>query len=79
MSLLVNTDSAEFKFLLEETGATKGNLSVQLNKLKDAGYIEIIKGYKGNYPHTSCAITEKGKDAFEEYVNAIEQYLNMKK
>lgn len=76
MSLLMTTDSAEFKFLLEKTGATKGNLSVQLNKLKDAGYLIITKGYKGNYPHTSCTITEKGKKAFEEYVNAIEQYLN---
>ena len=78
MSLLMSTESAEFKFLLEKTGATKGNLSVQLNKLKDAGYLEITKGYKGNYPHTTCSITAKGQEAFEEYVRVIEQYLKMK-
>jgi len=79
MSLLANSESAEFKFLLEQTGASKGNLSVQLNKLKDAGYLEIKKGYKGNYPHTSCSITKKGGEAFQEYVEAIEQYLKTKK
>lgn len=75
MSILMNTEEAEFKFILEQTGATKGNLSVQLNKLKDANYIDIIKGYKGNYPHTNCKITSKGERAFVEYVEAVQSYL----
>lgn len=76
MSLLMATNKAEFNFLLEKTKATKGNLSIQLNKLKEAGYIVIIKGYKNNYPHTLCKITPLGLKAFEDYVNDIQDYLN---
>lgn len=74
MSVLISVKTAEFSFLLEATKTTKGNLSFQLNKLKEAGYIEIRKSLKGNYPLTSCSITDKGVDAFEVYVNAISGY-----
>ncbi len=75
MSLLVGVKSAEFNYLLEETSATRGNLSVQLTKLKAAGYIEVEKGYKGNYPVTTCMVTQKGSEAFDEYVTSIQKYL----
>ena len=79
ISLLVNVENAEFNFLLEETGATKGNLSVQINKLKDAGYIEVKKSFRNNYPLTTCSITKKGVIAFEKYVDAISGYLHKSK
>ena len=74
MSLLISVKSAEFGFLLENTGTTKGNLSFQLTKLKEAEYIDIQKSFKGNYPLTTCEITEKGINAYETYVNSIEEY-----
>ena len=75
VSLLVSLESAEFTFILEKTGATRGNLSVQLSKLKEAGYITVVKGYKDNYPLTTCKLTAKGVRAFEKYVEAIKDYL----
>ena len=64
MSLLMNVESAEFNFLLEQTKATKGNISVQISKLKEAGYIEVKKSFRKNYPLTTCKITSKGIEAF---------------
>ena len=75
MSILLEAKTAEFTFIKKQTKATAGNLSVQVNKLKDAGYIDVEKTFKGNYPQTLCTITEKGILAFEEYVNAIKAYL----
>ncbi|HNX80313.1 MAG TPA: transcriptional regulator [Prolixibacteraceae bacterium] len=75
MSLLVGVRSAEFSYLLESIQTTKGNLSFQLGKLKEAGYIEIKKSFRGNYPLTTCEITPKGAEAFEQYVRAISGYL----
>ena len=74
MSVLIGVKKAEFSFLLENINTTKGNLSFQLNKLKEAGYIEINKSFKGNYPLTTCEITEKGIDAYEHYVESIADY-----
>ena len=74
MSILIGVKSAEFNHLLENIKTTKGNLSFQLNKLKDAEYIEIIKSFKGNYPLTTCKITDKGIDAYEIYINSISDY-----
>lgn len=74
MSLLIGVRTAEFNFLLEKTGTTKGNLSFQLSKLKDAGYIEIKKSFRKNYPLTTCEVTQKGINAYEKYVDAIEEY-----
>lgn len=77
ISLLVSVKEAEFTFLKEKTGATAGNLSVQLQKLKEAGYIDIQKQFKDNYPQTLCRITREGVKAFEDYVNNLKQYLNI--
>ncbi len=76
MSLLISVRSAEFNFIMEKTGATRGNISVQLRKLEEAGYIEILKSYKKNYPLTTCTITKRGIEAFEKYVDALKDYLS---
>ena len=75
MSLLISVKEAEFIFLKEKTNATAGNLSVQIQKLKDAGYIDVIKQFKDNYPQTICKITPAGVRAFEEYVKNLQTYL----
>ena len=75
MSLLLGVDSAEFVFIKEKTGATAGNLSVQLDKLSAAGYIKVTKAFKGKKPVTSCGITKKGVLAFENYVNNLKKYI----
>ncbi|MBL0270094.1 MAG: transcriptional regulator [Chitinophagaceae bacterium] len=75
MSLLISVQEAEFTFLKEKTNATAGNLSVQIQKLKDAGYIEVIKQFKDNYPQTICRISKKGIEAFEKYVTNLKTYL----
>lgn len=75
MSLLIGTESAEFPFIKEQTGATAGNLSVQLDKLAAAGYITVEKTFKGKRPCTLCRITPTGLKAFEEYVETLREYL----
>ncbi len=75
ISLLLSVEKAEFQFLKEKTNATAGNLSVQVQKLKDAGYIKVEKSFKNNYPLTTCNITPEGIAAFEQYVDALRSYL----
>ncbi|MBP7809828.1 MAG: transcriptional regulator [Bacteroidia bacterium] len=75
ISLLVSVKEAEFTYLKEQTDSTAGNLSVQIQKLKEAGYIEVEKKFKDNYPQTICKITPVGIKAFEEYVKNIKSYL----
>lgn len=75
MSLLISVEHAEFQFLKAKTNATAGNLSIQVQKLKDAGYIKVEKTFKNNYPLTLCKITPKGVKAFEQYVDALKDYL----
>lgn len=75
MSVLMSVESAEFTFLKEKTNSTAGNLSVQLDKLAEAGYINIGKSFKGKKPLTTCKVTRKGIKAFEEYVNTLKQYI----
>ncbi|MBS1640139.1 MAG: transcriptional regulator [Bacteroidetes bacterium] len=77
MSLLIGVKEAEFTFIKEKTNSTAGNLSVQIQKLKDAGYIDVVKEFKDNYPNTTCKITTKGIHAFETYVQALQQYLKV--
>ena len=76
ISLLISLKEAEFTYLREKTNSTAGNLSVQINKLKDAGYIDVLKQFKDNYPQTICKITPAGILAFEEYVKNLQTYLN---
>jgi len=75
MSLLISMKEAEFIYLREKTNATAGNLSVQIQKLKDAGYIDVMKQFKDNYPQTVCKITPVGVKAFEVYVKNLQTYL----
>lgn len=75
VSLLMGVKSAEFSYLLEHIDTTKGNLSFQLSKLSEAGYVEIKKSMKGNYPLTTCSITDQGRDAFQRYIEALQSYL----
>ena len=75
MSLLISTSEAEFPYIKEQTGATAGNLSVQVDKLSTAGYIEVEKTFKGKRPCTICHITDKGRQAFETYVEALRSYI----
>ena len=79
MSLLISTDEAEFPYIKEQTGATAGNLSVQVDKLSTAGYSEVVKTFKGKRPCTICRITDKGRHAFETYVEALRTYLEVGK
>lgn len=79
MSLLVSTGEADFVYLRKQTGATAGNLSVQLDKLQKAGYIELKKSFIGKRPNTSCRLTPEGMAAFEEYVEAIKEYLKARR
>lgn len=78
ISLLIGIKEAEFTFIKEKTNSTAGNLSVQINKLKEADYIEVTKQFKDNYPQTICRITPKGIDAFEQYVQALQSYMNLR-
>ena len=79
MSLLISTDEAEFPYIKELTGATAGNLSVQVEKLSAAGYIEVEKTFKGKRPCTICRITDKGRQAFKTYIEALKSYLEVSK
>jgi DNA-binding MarR family transcriptional regulator len=75
MSLLITVESADFTWLREKTNSTAGNLSVQLDKLSEAGYISIEKSFKAKKPLTTCRITKKGIKSFEEYVNSLKDYI----
>ncbi len=75
MSILLGVEEADFVFLRQETGATAGNLSVQLDKLQKAGYIAVEKSFRGKMPCTLCRITEEGIRAFEKYVEALRSYI----
>ena len=78
MSLLVSAEEAEFPYIKEQTGATAGNLSVQIDKLSAAGSLEVEKTFKGKRPCTICRITSEGLKAFEDYVKALKSYLQLK-
>ena len=78
MSLLVSAEEAEFPYIKEQTGATAGNLSVQIDKLSAANYIEVEKTFKGKKPCTVCRITPVGLKAFKDYVKALKSYLKVK-
>lgn len=77
MSILMNVEEADFVYLRETTESTAGNLSVQLDKLSAAGYITVSKTFVGKKPRTTCQVTETGRKAFEEYVEALKEYLNL--
>ena len=76
ISLLVGLFEADFVYLKERTEATAGNLSVQIDKLSQAGYIEVEKGFEGKRPRTVCRITAQGRKAFAQYVDALKDYIS---
>jgi DNA-binding transcriptional ArsR family regulator len=76
ISLLAGTEAAEFSYIREQTDSTAGNLSIQITKLKDAGYIEVKKQFRNNYPLTLCRITPLGRQKFIEYVDTLKDYLS---
>ena len=78
MSLLISVEEADFVYLREQTGATAGNLSVQIDKLREAGYIDVKKSFRGKMPCTTCSITQQGIKAFDDYVKALKGYLHAK-
>ena len=76
MAILSGVEEADFVFLKHQTEASAGNLSVQLDKLSEAGYIIVEKGFKGRKPCTTCRITEAGISAFKEYVESLKDYIS---
>jgi DNA-binding transcriptional ArsR family regulator len=79
VSLLMSVEEAEFSFLQEKTQATSGNLSIQITRLREAGYINVTKKFRKNYPLTLCKITSHGRQKFAEYIYALKDYLNPEK
>lgn len=77
MSILMNVAEADFSYLKEKTESTAGNLSVQLDKLSAAGYIIVEKGFVGKKTRTTARMTDKGRNAFVEYVEALKQYISL--
>ena len=77
MSLLLGTEEADFVYIRGKAGATAGNLSVQLDKLSEAGYIDVEKSFVGKKPRTTCRITERGREAMAAYVEALRGYLDL--
>lgn len=79
ITLLISVETAEFNYVLQETGATRGNISVQIKKLEEAGYLAIKKSFRDNYPLTTYMITAAGKTAFENYIKTLEAYIKKAK
>ena len=75
MSHLYVLDSADFLFLLTQTGLTKGNLSSHIGKLEKAGYVTVVKEFVGKKPHTMLKLSRKGRKAFESYRSAMKSML----
>ena len=76
MTRLYVVESADFLFMMRQTGLTFGNLSAHMSKLEEAGYIDIIKEFVGKKPHTMLKLTEKGRRAFDEYRKKMKQFFN---
>jgi DNA-binding transcriptional ArsR family regulator len=75
LAILAAVESADFLYLQRETGLTKGNLSVHLSKLEEAGYVSIEKTYRGKIPMTLCRMTKNGRQAFETYRKQLKQFV----
>ena len=76
MALLYVVSSADFTFILNQTGLTWGNLSAHISKLEEAGYLEVEKAYKGRRPNTLLRLTEQGRTAFQIYRRSLKQVLD---
>ena len=78
VALLSSVESADFLFLLKESGLTKGNLTVHLSKLENAGYIHVEKTFRGKFPHTEYRLTPEGKEAFDRYRQSLSRLMESK-
>jgi DNA-binding MarR family transcriptional regulator len=78
ISMLLTSEQIEFSHIKEETKAAAGNISIQIKKLQEAGYITVEKTFKNNYPKTLLSITDKGVEAFESYVISLQKYIDPK-
>ncbi len=78
ISMLVSSQKVEFSYIKDETKAASGNISIQIKKLHEAGYVKVEKTFRNNYPKTLLSITDKGVMAFESYVNNLKKYTNPK-
>ena len=76
ISILMTVEEANFTYIRESTKAAAGNISIQIKKLQEAGYIQVKKSFRNNYPNTTLSITRKGIKAFEDYVNDLKTYIN---
>lgn len=79
LSILVSVKEADFNYLKKTIGTTDGNLSANLSKLEEVGYISIKKTFRGKKPLTTCSISGKGREAFSEYLKALESYIHFEK
>jgi len=77
MALLAQNESVTFSYIVDKTGASRGNVSVQLTNLEEAGYIEVQKTFVGKKPQTSASITTSGMQAMQQYTEALKSYLNL--
>ena len=73
MSLLYVVESADFTFLMNQTGLTWGNLSAHMSKLEEAGYLEVEKSFKGRRPNTTLRLTAQGREAFSKYAKKMKR------
>ena len=76
LTYLYVVESVDYVFLKNQTGLTWGNLSTHLNKLEEAGYVTVAKGFKGKKPHTMIHLTDQGRTAFRDYKNSMQQVLD---
>ena len=76
VALLYMLDSADFTFIMNQTGLTWGNLSSHMTKLEEAGYLEVEKTFKGRRPNTMLKLTEKGREAFQEYRRQMTRFFD---
>jgi len=79
ISILISVKEADFNYLKKTIGTTDGNLSTHLSKLEENDYVAVKKAFKGKKPHTTYAITKKGKKAFSKYLEFLEDLLHFKK
>ena len=76
LTYLYVVESADYVFIMNMTGLTWGNLATHLKKLEQAGYIEILKTFKGKKPHSSLRMTDPGRTAFQTYKKTMQQVLD---
>ncbi len=77
LTILAGVEAADFNFLLNTLGLTKGNLSSHIDRLEKAGYVKVEKSFNGRVPHTEFQITPEGREALEEYWRQLDSIRNL--